>query len=230
LRAMFIMSQRWNDLLFMHWPVPATQMRGLVPSSLELDLFDASAWVSVTPFYLSHLRPRGLPPLPGVSAFPEVNVRTYVTRAGRAGVYFFSLDAGNRLAVTGARATYHLPYFRALMTITRVPGKVQYHSHRTHPNARPAELSVEYGAIGDVYRSAPGSLDHFLTERYSLFALDGRRVYRADIAHEPWPLQPAEVTIRTNTMASAAGIDVVGRPRASFAKRLDVGVALPRRA
>jgi uncharacterized protein YqjF (DUF2071 family) len=228
---MYVMVQRWNDLLFMHWPVPAAHMRALVPDSLELDLFDGSAWVSVTPFYLSHLRPRGLPPVPGVSAFPEVNVRTYVTRDGRPGVYFFSLDAGNRLAVAGARATYHLPYFRALMTVTRVPaGPVQYHSHRTHHGARPAELSVEYKPIGDVYRSASGTLDHFLTERYCLYALDDQqRVYRADIAHERWPLQPAEVRIVTNTMASAAGMDVVGPPRAAFARRMDVEVWWPAR-
>jgi uncharacterized protein YqjF (DUF2071 family) len=228
---MWIMAQQWNDLLFMHWPVPAARMRGLVPDALELDVFDGSAWVSVTPFHLDNLRPRWLPPMPWVSSFPEVNVRTYVTRRGKAGVYFFSLDAGNRLAVAGARATYHLPYFHALMTVTRAPtGKVQYHSHRTQPGARPAELSVEYQPAGAVYRSAAGSLDHFLTERYSLYALDSaRHVYRADIAHVPWPLQPADVEIRTNTMTSAAGIEVFGSPRASFAQRLDVEVWWPKR-
>jgi len=116
---MHVMTQQWNDLLFMHWPVPAAKMRTLVPAALELDLLDESAWVSVTPFHLDNLRPRWLPPMPWVSSFPEVNVRTYVTHGGKAGVYFFSLDAGNRLAVAGARATYHLPYYRALMTVTR---------------------------------------------------------------------------------------------------------------
>jgi uncharacterized protein YqjF (DUF2071 family) len=147
-------------------------------------------------------------------------------------VYFFSLDAGSRLAVAGARATYHLPYFRALMTVTRAPtGVVQYHSHRTHTGARPAELSVEYRPTGDVRRSAPGTLDHFLTERYSLFAIDVKRqLYRADIVHEPWPLQPAEVSIRLNTMAAAADVNVMGPPRVSFSRRLDVKVWWPERA
>jgi uncharacterized protein YqjF (DUF2071 family) len=228
---MWIMSQRWSDLLFMHWPVPAARMRKLVPDSLELDTFDDSAWVSVTPFYLSHLHPRGLPALPWASAFPETNVRTYVTRQGRQGVYFFSLDAGSALAVAGARATYRLPYYRALMTVTSAPtGTVQYHSVRTHRDARPAELSIEYRPTGPVRRSTLGSLDHFLTERYSLYTVDSGRVYRADIDHEPWPLQPAAVEIRTNTMTVAAGIDVAGPPRVSFSRRLDVHVWWPRRA
>src|SRR5918911_1562788 len=110
-RGPWVMAQRWSNLLFIHRPAAVDLVRRLVPRSLELDLFNGAAWVSVTPFYLSHLRPRGLPALPWISEFPELNVRTYVTLGGKPGVYFFSLDAGSPVAVAGARAVYHLPYF-----------------------------------------------------------------------------------------------------------------------
>ena len=110
------MAQRWSDLLFIHRPAKLDAIRAIVPPALTIDVYEGTAWVSVTPFYLSHLRARGVPPLPGVSAFPELNVRTYVTYGGKPGVYFFSLDAGNALAVFGARTLYRLPYFRASMS------------------------------------------------------------------------------------------------------------------
>src|SRR5919204_5477516 len=113
----WIMAQRWSHLLFAHWPVDIDALRAIVPPSLPLDTFDGAAWLSIVPFYLSHLRPRWLPALPWVSAFPELNVRTYVTLGGKPGIYFFSLDAGSPLAVAGARAIYRLPYFRASMTV-----------------------------------------------------------------------------------------------------------------
>jgi uncharacterized protein YqjF (DUF2071 family) len=226
------MAQRWNNLLFAHWPAQLDIVRALVPSPLTLDLYAGTAWVSVTPFYLSHMRPRGIPALPWVSEFPELNVRTYVTVGGRPGVYFFSLDAGSGLAVAGARALYHLPYFRASMSIRETPdGGFRYQSTRTHPGAPPAELDARYRPTGAAESSEAGTLDHWLTERYCLYALDGAgNVYRAEIHHRPWPLQPAEATFERNTMALAAGITLPSQPpRLSFARRLDVVVWLPER-
>jgi len=224
------MAQRWTDLLFAHWPVDAAALREIVPASLPIDTFENRAWISIAAFYLSHLRARWLPALPLVSEFPEVNVRTYVTLGDKPGVYFFSLDAGSALAVTAARATYFLPYFRANMSIrAAADGTLQYRSRRTDPRGEPAELGVHYRPTGPINRAKPGSVDHFLTERYCLYAVDhALRVRRAEIHHRPWPLQPADAELEVNTMASAAGISLpTTAPRLSFASRLDVVVWAP---
>src|SRR5206468_3738800 len=126
-RGPWIMQQIWNDLLFAHWPIAPEVMRPLVPSALLLDTFNGQCWIAVTPFHMSGIRPRWTPPLPGLSAFPELNVHTYVTHGGKGGVYFFSLDAGSRLAALAARATYHLPYFHAQMKVVDHNGWIEYH-------------------------------------------------------------------------------------------------------
>jgi uncharacterized protein YqjF (DUF2071 family) len=228
------MAQRWNNLLFIHRPAPVEALRALVPAALELDLYEGTPWVSVTPFYLSHLRPRGLPPFPWISEFPELNVRTYVTLGGKPGVYFFSLDAGNPVAVYGARALYRLPYFRASMSVREArDGTIHYRSRRIHGGAPAAELNARYRPAGAVTHSKPGTLDHWLTERYCLYAVDGaRRAFRAEIHHHPWPLQPAEVEIDRETMVEAAGLPRLAseRQRVAFSRRLDVVVWAPERA
>ena len=224
------MAQRWSDLLFAHWPVDAGALRALVPDSLPLDLFENEAWISVAAFYLSHLRARWLPALPVVSEFPELNVRTYVTLGGKPGVFFFSLDAGSALAVAAARATYFLPYFRANMSIrAAADGTLQYRSRRTDSRGRPAELRARYRPTGPISRAKPGTLDHWLTERYCLYSADhAARVRRAEIHHHQWPLQPAHAELEVNTMASAAGIQLPPTgPRLSFASHLDVVVWAP---
>lgn len=228
----WLLAQRWSDLLFAHWPARADEVRALVPHPLELDHFSGTAWVSVTPFHLSGFRMRGLPAVPGLSEFPELNVRTYVTFGGRPGVWFFSLDAGSTLAVWGARAAYHLPYFRASMRCAgSADGGIEYASRRIDRAGPPAEFAARYRPVGEVAPAAPGSLDHWLVERYSLYAADRRaRLYRADISHRPWPLQPAEATIPRNTMLEAAGITVADQPpRLSFSRRLDVHIRAPYR-
>jgi uncharacterized protein YqjF (DUF2071 family) len=226
------MAQRWNNLLFAHWPMKTDVLRALVPKSLTLDLYDGTAWLTITPFYLSHLRPRGLPAFPPVSEFPELNVRTYVTFGGKAGVYFFSLDAGSALAVEGARAIYRLPYYRAEMSITPMnDGSFTYSSRRTDRGAPQAELLARYKPTGGAKNPEAGTLDHFLAERYCLFAADSRgAVYEAEIHHRAWPLREAEAEFERNTMADAAGISLPAQPpRLSFAEQLDVVVWAPRR-
>jgi uncharacterized protein YqjF (DUF2071 family) len=220
------MAQSWHDLLFAHWPLPVATLRSVVPSALTIDTFDGRAWLAVVPFHMTGVRPRGIPPLPGLSAFPELNVRTYVTVNGKPGVYFFSLDAGNRLAVEGARRLYCLPYFQARMEVAGDGGGVRYRSRRVDRRGAPAELRGHYGPVGEVFRARPGSLEAFLTERYCLYTIGPRgATLRVEIHHAPWPLQPAEAAFEVDTMTAGLGIT---RPAASpllhFARRLDVVV------
>lgn len=229
-RGPWIMAQRWSNLLFAHWPVDEKALRRVVPNALPLDTFDGTAWLSIASFHLSNLRPRWLPPLPWISAFPELNVRTYTSIDGKAGVYFFSLDAASALAVAGARATYFLPYFRARMAIdVATDGTTQYESRRVDRRGRPARFRARYRPNGPVHYASPGTLDYWLTERYALYAVDrDERVFRADIRHPQWPLQPVTASIEVNTMADAAGISLPDTtPRESFSSRLDVIVWRP---
>jgi len=218
------MFMRWHELLFMHWPVEADQVRSLLPKELELDLFDGSAWVGVVPFRMSSIRARGLPPIPGTSAFPELNVRTYVTVGGKPGVWFFSLDATNWLAVRAARWGFFLPYFDARIQVGRAGSRIEYSATRTHRKAPPARFEAEYGPVGEVFEARPGTLEHFLAARYCLYAIrPDRGVHRCDISHMPWPLQPANAQIRENTMAAAAGIELPpSQPLLHYAHQLDV--------
>ncbi len=224
-RGPWVMSMRWQDLLFAHWRVDPASLRPLVPPGLELDLWNGEAWLGVVPFQMSGVRPRGTPSIPGLSAFPELNLRTYVRGGGHSGVWFFSLDAASRVAVRVARATFHLPYFDAEMACeVGADGSVEYRSRRVHPGVVPAELRCRYRPTGGVFRSQPGTLEHWLTERYCLFAADRRgRVYRGDIAHEPWPLQPAEAEWEQCEMTGLVGFGLKPEPdHLLFARSIDV--------
>jgi len=214
------MKQTWHDLLFAHWPLPPDQVRSLVPQELALDTYDGNAWIGVVPFWMSGIRARGLPPLPGLSRFPELNVRTYVSHGGKPGVYFFSLDAANWPAVWSARKFFHLPYFEASMSSREDRGLIHYTSDR---KGMAAEFRGRYRSVTPVRQSRKDSLEHFLTERYCLYTVVGGRVHRCDIHHLPWPLQKAEAQIETNTMAYASGILFPSSdPLLHFAQRLDV--------
>jgi uncharacterized protein len=197
----WLMAQTWRQLLFAHWALPAADVARIVPRALALDTFDGQAWIGVTPFEVSGLRPRGGLPVPVISRFPELNVRTYVTLGGKPGIFFLSLDAASLFAVVAARRSYRLPYFRARMRIDTGPDGIQYESDRISLEGEPASFEATYRPTGDVSRAGPGSLEYFLTERYCLYTLDdAQRPLRADIQHPPWPLQPAAATIRVNTM------------------------------
>jgi uncharacterized protein YqjF (DUF2071 family) len=228
----WVMRMRWTDLLFAHWPVPVDAIRRLVPAGLDIDAFDDQAWVGVVPFRMEDVAPRFLPAPPGPGAFPELNVRTYVRRRGRGGVWFLSLDAGSRLAVEGARSAFHLPYYRARMSSGIESGWVEYRSERSDGRGGPAVFSGRYRPTGPIQPAAPGSLDAFLTDRMGLYASDADgRIQWTAIRHEPWPLQSAEAEITRDTMAAAAGITLPDvEPVLAFAKRLDVVAWWPRRA
>jgi uncharacterized protein YqjF (DUF2071 family) len=218
------MAMTWHDLLFAHWRVPVAALRPLVPGALTIDTFDGSAWIGVVPFRMSGVRLRGTPALPGPGAFVELNVRTYVTEGTKAGVWFFSLDAASRVAVRAARRWFRLPYFDAEMSCVTEGDDVVYRSRRTHRGAHPAEFAARYGPSGPQFAAQPGSLEHWLTERYCLYASapDGA-LLRGEIHHAPWPLQSASASIATNTMAAAAGVALPAEgPHLLFARRLDV--------
>jgi uncharacterized protein YqjF (DUF2071 family) len=227
----WVLFMSWHDLLFMHWPVHEEALRSLIPPALHLDTFGGSAWLSVTPFRMTGVRPRFLPSVPPLSNFPELNVRTYVTAGGKPGIWFFSLDAGNPVAVRLARATFHLPYLDAEMSCAVVGDEVHYRSVRTRGGTPGAELAARYRPVGEPSESRPGTLENFLTERYCLYAADGRdNVYRGDIHHHPWPLQPAEAEVEKLTMTEQIGVALPETgPVLHFSERLDVLAWSPRR-
>jgi uncharacterized protein YqjF (DUF2071 family) len=192
----WVMGQTWDDLLFAHYRVPVEQLRPLVPEGLEVQEHSGSGWIGVTPFLVTGLRARGLLPFPFASSFLELNVRTYVMRDEKPGIWFFSLDASSQLAVEAARRLYRLPYFRAEMSVQRRGGELLYDCSRGGGKA----FSAAYRGDGDAVPAEAGSLEHFLTERYCLYAEHRDTLYRADIHHRPWPLQPAAARIDLNTM------------------------------
>jgi uncharacterized protein YqjF (DUF2071 family) len=222
--AAWTWRQSWRDLLFAHWPVPVEAIRPLVPAALEVQQFDGTSWLGIVPFHMAGVMRRPLPDLPYVSAFPELNVRVYVERDGRPGVWFLSLDATNRLAVAAARAIFHLPYYRATIDITPDGDGFRYDSRRAEDP--PAAFRASYRPVSAVYRAQPGTLEHWLTERYCLYAEapDGT-MSRTEVHHAPWPLQQATAEIAINTVSAAGGLPISGPPALlHFSRRIDVVV------
>ena len=215
------MAQTWSNLLFAHWRVPADALRQRVPSGLELDTYDGDAWIGVVPFELA-IRPRFCPTVPRIAAFPEINVRTYVTLGGKPGVWFFSLDAASSIAVRAARWGFNLPYFHAAMASTRSADAVDYRSVRVGAEP-PAAFRAVYGPTSPPWSAEPGSLDAWLTERYCLYAADRRgSLSRTEVHHARWPLRSATCSIEENTMVDPLGLDLVGAPRLHFVDRIAV--------
>jgi uncharacterized protein YqjF (DUF2071 family) len=228
-RGPWIMAQTWHDLLFAHWPVPPADLRPLIPARLEIDTFDGHAWVAVVPFRMSGVRLRATPSMPWISAFPELNARTYVTIGGKSGVWFFSLDAANPVAVEIARAWFHLPYFWATMDFVERDHTIHYSSRRKRPGSHEAILRARYSPSGPAFSPKKASLEHFLTERYCLYTA-GRcgSIVRGEIHHSPWQLQIAQAEFEENSMVEAAGVSLPKeKPLLHFAKRQDVLVWRP---
>ena len=220
-RTPWLMTQTWHDLLFAHWRVDASALRRAVPPAFDLDLFDGEAWLGVVPFHMTNVGFRATPAMPWISAFPELNVRTYVRVADRPGVYFFSLDAARWVAVAAARTLLNLPYYTADMTHERRGDAVRYESaRRTRPSAH---FKATYEPVGDPFAPPAGSIEYFLTERYCLYHHNRRgHPYRLDIHHRPWSLQFARAAITMNTMAAANHLALNGEPALlHFARRQD---------
>ena len=221
-------AQVWRSLLFAHWRIPADSLRPQIPECLEIDTFDGSGWIGVVPFFLI-VRPRFVPPIPRVFTFPELNVRTYVRFGDKPGVWFFSLDARNPVAAWAARRSFHLPYYHAKMSIDESPERVEFSSSRRRGGT--ANFRASYRPSGEVLPVSEGSLEHFLTERYCLYAQSPRGIVRrTDVHHAPWPLQLAEAEIEENSMISVTGLDVPGPPELlHYASAIDVVNWLPER-
>jgi uncharacterized protein YqjF (DUF2071 family) len=219
----WIMTQTWHDLLFAHWPVPIARLRPLVPPPLPVDTYEGQAWLGIIPFGMTNVAPRGVPALPVLSAFEELNVRTYVTLDGKPGIFFFSLDASNPLAVRAARWFFHLPYHSASMMRETRDVWIRFRSRRTGSGPT-AELDCQYRPTGPPEAPRSGTLEHFLTERYCLYTLDRRgRPCRLEIHHNPWPLQSADAAFDVNSMAEANGLALpLTPPLLHYAKRQDM--------
>lgn len=227
----WVMAQSWLHLLFAHWRVDADALRKIIPAGVEIDTYGGDAWVGVVPFTMIDVHARGLPNIPGTSTFPELNVRTYVTRDGKPGVWFFSLDATNRLAVWGARRFFHLPYYNAVMRSTKDGEWVRYASRRADMRGTPAELHARYRPASTIFRAEAGSLDEWLTERYCLYTADRKgRITRCEVHHPQWSLRRAEAEIRVNTMIPVGlGVKLDEPPVLHYSERLDVLTWLPER-
>jgi hypothetical protein len=225
----WLASQHWNDLLLAHWPVPVAAITALLPAGLEADTFEGSAWVGMVPFWLDRVKLRGTPPLPGMGGFPDLNLRTYVRDrgSGEAGIYCFSLDASNLLAVAAARVFFHLPYYWSQMRMEQCSEREFYFYSRRRFSLRPVVFKVRYRGLGPTRRLAEihgGTLEYFLTERYSLFTRnhEGQSI-RAHIHHVPSPLEDAEAEIEQNDLAAAIGIELPNeKPVLHYSRRLAV--------
>ena len=207
-REPWVMAQGWHNMLFVHWPVPPAALRRLVPAGVVLDTYEGIAWLGVTAFVVANARIRGVPAVPGLSTFAEVNLRTYVTTDDKPGVLFVSLDAASVAAVLGARAWFRLPYFIAAGQMEPREGWLRFTSRRDHPGAPPARFSARYRA--SPRRRVPGGagLTRWLVERYCLYCAADGALLRAEIHHEPWPIEAAEAVIEDNTLPDAADLRV----------------------
>lgn len=225
------MTQRWNDLLFAHWQLPVTAIAPLLPEGIQVDTFQGTAWLGVVPFWMDRVKFRGVPPIPGANRFPELNLRTYVRdeQSGTPGVWFFSLEASNLLAVLFARTFYHLPYYWSEMRLDQRDEREFVYFSRRRMTSQPVIFEARYRGLGPTRRlaeSPPGSLEYFLTERYCVFTRDHEgQPMRANIHHIPWPLEEAEADISRNDLAEAVGIRLPNvEPVLHYSRRLAVYV------
>lgn len=197
----WVMRQRWDDTLFLHWPVSPDVLQPHIPNGVELDLYDGTAWIGIVLFEVNGLRGRYLPPIPFTNTFPEVNVRTYVKKNGKPGVYFFSLDTPNKLAIKAARTGYSLPYFFADVSMKRSTTDVDCLSIRKERGLPRESLHVVYRPDGEAIPNKEGSFPHWMAERYCLWSLFGDELFRTDIHHRKWALESVDIELKVNTMA-----------------------------
>lgn len=217
-----LLSMTWRDVVFAHWPVDPGVVAPTLPAGLEVDTDpEGRAWLSVVGFVMDDIRPRFSPV--GLS-FPELNLRTYVRHDGTPGVYFYNLDADDRLGVPLARRLFRLPYYRAEMAVDTRDDRVRFSSHRIHAGVAPADFEATVEVLGEPARVEPGSTDAFLVERYRFFAAgDDGTLYRGEIDHEPWTLAGAALRIRENTLFAANGFDAPrGDPRVAYCPEIGV--------
>lgn len=215
--------QSWIDLLFAHWELPVETVRSLVPSSLEVDTFEGRTYVGVVPFRMAGVTRRPFPPMPWLSAFPELNVRLYVRHGDRPGVYFLSLDAGNPVAVWAARTFFRLPYFWSKMRMTGNPEAGFEFASRRHLGSAKAEFSASYRPTGQAFVPEAGTLEKFLVERYCLYTTDRRGgLLRGEVHHVPWAVHRAEAAVQVGPLLDSHGLKVSGEPHLLYTRGVDV--------
>ncbi|MFC7316266.1 YqjF family protein [Halomarina halobia] len=228
-------SMTWTDGLFIHWPFDPEQLRPHVPAPLELDTYDGRAWVSLLPFVLSRAGVRFSPSFTRLT-FPELNFRTYVRFDGAPGLYFFSVDVAHPVVPAVVGRGTRLPCYHADMDVRTRGDRVDFRSVRRRTSEPSdgrrgvtARVDATYGPDGGIFRAEPGTLDYWLAERRRMYDPVGERVLYADIAHDPWPLRPADVTVRENTMFEAGGLPTPeGEPRVRYSDELSITGSVPR--
>ena len=219
----------WRDVLVASRPVDPGVVAPDLPDGVEVDADDGGAWLSVVPFVMADVRPRGVPRAVGPT-FGELNLRTYVTAGGRPGIYFFNLDANDPVGVRIARALFKLPYYDADMTVERDGDAVHFESERTHDGAPDCSFDATYAPVGGPEPARDGSLAEFLLERYRFFVAGENAVYRGEVHHDPWKLAPAEYDVRENDLFAANGFETpASAPHVLYSPGVDVTAALPRR-
>ena len=220
-----LMRQWWGKLLFMHWPVPVSALRQLVPPQLSIDTFEGQAWVGVVPFRMWGVRASFAPPVPGLNDFLELNVRTYVHHQGVPGVWFHSLDIDSAVATWGARRFFYLPYNRAEMSLQQQGDSIDYSSSRIQKDAPPAAFRGRWTVGESLPTADPESLEFFLTERYCLYSISDEQLYRCRIHHAPWPLRAASVGDFDSSMLEALGVPTPSNaPLLHYAEELKVDI------
>ena len=220
-----VMLQAWCDLTFLHWRCDARFMQSLLPAGLEVEVFDGSAWVGMTPFFLSGLRLPGLPPLPWLSHFPETNVRTYVRGPeGEAGIWFLTLETSRLLAALGGRLFYGLPYRWARMGVAKSAEGMSYRSSRTTPSG-----SIATNVLISIHDPIehPNELERFLTARFRLYAVRHGAIVYADIEHEPWPLYRAGIWHLQENLLASLGVEVVDEPLVHYSPGVHTRIGPP---
>jgi uncharacterized protein YqjF (DUF2071 family) len=216
--------QRWHAMTFLHWRYDVDDLQRLLPSRLEVDTYDGVAWVSITPFLMKDFRLGPLPAVPGISTFPETNVRTYVRGPdGRDGLWFFSLEADSAPTVLGASSLYGVPYQFADMTVEE-GDLVTYRSRRREKR----EIGHDIGVRPKAACAAPSELDYWLTGRWRAYSTIAGRLTRVPVQHQPWPLWEAELLHLEETLLAAAGLpEPTEEPLVQYSPGVDVRVGVP---
>lgn len=201
-------KMRWEHLLFIHWAVDPEEVQPLLPPGLDVDTFEGKAYIALVPFTMRRVLPARFPTIPTLFDFNEMNVRTYARCGKEPGVWFFSLDAANPLAVAVARARWKLSYFFSRMKIVQETSqRFTYTSYRLFPAPKPAIAELSYEISGEPELTKSGTLEHFLVERYTLFSEKNRHLYKGQVAHEPYRVQPARLLTLKQNVVEAAGIE-----------------------
>lgn len=208
----WVLFMKWRDLFFASWRVSVEALRSVVPGELEIDTFDGSAWITLVPMRITDMHWRGIAPIPGMEGLRELNLRTYTTRNGKPGVYFLSIECPAICSDWIARNIFGAPYYEAQIALCNDGVSWSFASERTQEGMHAAAFFGTFRPAGEASRPAPGSLEHFLVERYCLYFVKDGAIWRGDIDHDEWKLQNADMQIAVNTVPSALGLALAAKP------------------